>query len=300
MAVFPVPGARPITRTESPSDPLVVAGDGRGLVEAAAAGLLASDPTIFYSATFAGDRAGLDRQLRNGAVLVVTDSNQKQLSTWGTVVDNYGYVEQANETPLASNPAEEPNTVFAGAGSDTQTVAVVNGVASVRATAYSNPITNTAENRPLNAVDGNPDTAWTEGAFSPATDESIQVKLVHPVTDRPRHPPPAPDRAAQPHRDPGHTDVRRRVAGDGAARWPLDRGAGPGGVVPEADLPHPHGHGGRHQRRRAEGLPEPERGGLRRDHHPRGARRPPRPSACPPTCSPRPGPRPSTTSWTWS
>ena len=182
VAVFPVPGARPITRTESPRDPLVVAGDGRGLMEAAAAGLLASDPTIFYSATFADDPAGLDRQLRNGAVLVVTDSNQKQLSTWGTVVDNYGYVEQANETPLASNPAEEPNTVFAGAGSGTQTVAVVNGVASVRATAYSNPITNTAENQPLYAADGDPETSWKEGAFSPATGESIQVKLVHPVS----------------------------------------------------------------------------------------------------------------------
>ena len=182
MAVFAVPGARPITRTESPSDPLVVAGDGQGLMEAAAAGLLASDPTVFYSATFAGDRAGLERQLGNGAVLVLTDSNPKQLSTWGTVVDDYGYVEQANETPLLFDPAEASLPVFPGAGSGTQTVALVDGVASVRATAYSNPITNTAENQPLNAVDGDPDTSWTEGAFSPATDESIQVKLVRPVT----------------------------------------------------------------------------------------------------------------------
>ena len=182
VAVFAVPGARPITRTESPSDPLVVAGDGQGLMEAAAAGLLASDPTVFYSATFAGDRAGLERQLGNGAVLVLTDSNPKQLSTWGTVVDDYGYVEQANEAPLLFDPAEASLPVFPGAGSGTQTVALVDGVASVRATAYSNPITNTAENQPLNAVDGDPDTSWTEGAFSPATDESIQVKLVRPVT----------------------------------------------------------------------------------------------------------------------
>jgi hypothetical protein len=182
VAVFAVPGARPITRTETTSDPLVVAGDGQGLMEAAAAGLLASNPTIFYSATFAGDRAGLDRQLGNGAVLVLTDSNQKQLSTWGTVVDDYGYVEQANETPLVFDPSEASLPVFPDAGSDTQTVAVVDGVASVRATAYSNPITNTAENQPLNAVDGNPHTSWKEGAFSPATGQSIQVKLVHPVT----------------------------------------------------------------------------------------------------------------------
>ena len=98
------------------------------------------------------------------------------------MVDDYGYVEQANETPLVFDPAEASLPVFPDAGSDTQTVAVVDGVASVRATAYSNPITNTAENQPLNAVDGNPQTSWKEGAFSPATDESIQVNLVHPVT----------------------------------------------------------------------------------------------------------------------
>ncbi|MGD0313825.1 MAG: alpha-(1-_3)-arabinofuranosyltransferase family protein, partial [Acidimicrobiales bacterium] len=172
VAVFPVPDARPIARTESASDPLLVAGDGQGLVEAAAAGLLASNPTIFYSATFAHDPAGLSRQLGQGAALVLTDTNRKQLSTWGTVVDNYGYVEQANETPLVDNPAEASLPVFPDAGSGTQTVAVVTGVASVRATAYSNPITNTAENQPLNAVDGNPDTAWTEGAFSPATGQA--------------------------------------------------------------------------------------------------------------------------------
>jgi len=91
-------------------------------------------------------------------------------------------VEQANETPLVFDPSEASLPVFPDAGSDTQTVAVVDGVASVRATAYSNPITNTAENQPLNAVDGDPQTSWKEGAFSPGTDESIQVKLVHPVT----------------------------------------------------------------------------------------------------------------------
>ena len=54
-----MPDARPITRTETPKTPLLVAGDGQGLVEAAAAGLLATNPTIFYSATFAHDQAGL-------------------------------------------------------------------------------------------------------------------------------------------------------------------------------------------------------------------------------------------------
>jgi arabinofuranan 3-O-arabinosyltransferase len=166
--VFGVPNARPIVRTETPTAPLFVAGDGQGLVNAAAAGLLANNPTIFYSASYAQNNAGLQAQLARGAVLVLTDTNQKQLDTWGTVDDNYGYVETANETPLAPNPAESALPVFPGAPTSTQTVAELSQVASVRATAYGNPITNTPENRPFEAVDGDIDTAWTEGAFSPA------------------------------------------------------------------------------------------------------------------------------------
>ena len=96
--------------------------------------------------------------------------------------DDYGYVESVGETPLVANPSEVAMPVFPGAGSDTQTVAEISQVASVRATAYGNPITNTAENRPFQAIDGNVDTAWTEGAFSRATDASLHIKLTHPVT----------------------------------------------------------------------------------------------------------------------
>ncbi len=182
VAVFGVPGAQPIVRTETPKAPLVVDGDGQGVVNATAAGLLANNPTIFYAASAAGKPAVTKSQLAQGAVLVLTDTNAKQLSTWGTVVDNYGYVEPAKETPLVANPSEVALPVVPGAGTDTQTVALVSQVASVRATAYGNPITNTPENQPFNAVDGNVDTAWTEGAFSPAINESLQIALTHRVT----------------------------------------------------------------------------------------------------------------------
>jgi arabinofuranan 3-O-arabinosyltransferase len=185
VAVFAVPHARTIIRTESSKAPLVVDGDGQGLVNAAAAGLLDDNPTIFYSAGAAKKSASpssLKSQLARGAILVLTDTNDKQLSTWGTLDDDYGYVESAHEKPLASNPSEVALPVFAGAGTNTQTVSEVSQVASVRATAYGNPITNTPENRPYQAIDGNVDTAWTEGAFSSATDQSLQVALTHPVT----------------------------------------------------------------------------------------------------------------------
>ena len=182
VATFAVSGARPIVRTEAAASPLVVAGSGQGLVNLASLGLLAGNPTIVYSATLDAHPSALSRAMAEGAVLVLTDTNQKQLDTWGTLNDDYGYVEQAGETPLAPEPSEQPIDLFPGAGSSTQTVAELTGVTSVRATSYGNVITNTPEDQAEAAVDGNPATAWTEGAFGPATNQTIQIELAKPVT----------------------------------------------------------------------------------------------------------------------
>ena len=112
---------------------------------------------------------------------MLTDSNDKEHLTWGTLVDNYGYVESPNETPSSPTRPRWPCRC-SPVGATTQTVAEMSQVASVRATAYGDPITNTPENRPFYAIDGNDATAWTEGAFGPGTDESLQIQLTHPVT----------------------------------------------------------------------------------------------------------------------
>ncbi len=184
VAVFPVPHPRPIVRAEPTADPLVIAGDGQGLLNAAAAGLLDSNPTIFYSASYAKNHKGFEQLMADGATLVLTDTNQRQRDTWGSTNDNYGYVEQAHEKPLGYQPSEVALPAVPGAPVDTQTVTVLTpanpklvGIASVRATAYGNPITNTPEDRAFNAVDGNPQTAWTEGAFSPGTGATLEIDL---------------------------------------------------------------------------------------------------------------------------
>ena len=61
----------------------MVDGDGQGLVNAAAAGLLADNPTIFYSASAAGSPespSSLKSQLARGAVLVA-HRQQRQSSS---------------------------------------------------------------------------------------------------------------------------------------------------------------------------------------------------------------------------
>ncbi len=181
LAAFPVANPRPIVRTETAANPLVVAGDGSGLVDASALGLLAGNPTILYAASLKTP-AQFGQAMAAGADLVLTDTNKRQGLRWGSLRENTGYVEQAGSTPLVADPSNASLDVFAGSGDAAKTVAQLNGVASVQASAYGNPVTYTPENRPSNALDGNPKTAWTVGAFSSAVGEYLDVSLSTPVT----------------------------------------------------------------------------------------------------------------------
>ncbi len=181
LAVFPVKRPRSAIRTEAQTTPLLVAGDGQGLLEAAAFNLFGTKTPIFYSASFPSS-SSFSSVNSPHSTLVVTDSNKKRLDSWGTIDSNYGYVQTAHEQLLVPNPSQQPSTIFADTNPSTQTVAVLQGVKSVEATSYGNPISNSPEAQPFNAVDGNPATAWEEGALEPATNQTIQITLNKPET----------------------------------------------------------------------------------------------------------------------
>lgn len=181
LAVYPVSSPRAEVRTESTTHPLIVAGDGEGLLEAASFNLFNSTTPIFYSGSFPTASA-LAKVNTPGSTLVVTDTNAKRLDTWGTLDSTYGFVETASQQFLTSNPSEQDLALFTDTKNSTQTVAVLNGVKSVTATSYGNPINNWPDNQPFNAVDGNTNTAWLEGALELATGETLKITLDHPVT----------------------------------------------------------------------------------------------------------------------
>ena len=181
VAIFPVEDARPVVRAASADAPLVVAGDGEGLVSAAGVGLLDRAGVVLYSASYADDPEGLARELGRDAVLVVTDSNRRQARRWSTVRENLGHTERAGEEALRDDPADTRLDVFPEAGADAYTVADQRG-AHVTATRYGNPITYTPEDRAVRAVDGDARTAWRVGGFSDVTGERIRVDLEEPIT----------------------------------------------------------------------------------------------------------------------
>ena len=182
LVSYTVAGPRPIVRTESLHQPLVVDGDANGLVSASSVGLLAGNPTILYAGTLATKPRLRARTLTRPAELVVTDTNRKRAFEWNTLSENSGYTETAAQRPSTSDLKDAPINLFPKAPADAQTTAVLAGVDSVTASSYGSSLTYLPEDRPAAALDGNLATSWVADSFTAPTGQWWQVKLTRPTT----------------------------------------------------------------------------------------------------------------------
>ncbi|MGI8710609.1 MAG: alpha-(1-_3)-arabinofuranosyltransferase domain-containing protein, partial [Acidimicrobiales bacterium] len=194
VGILPIEDREKIIRTAPVDEPVILAGDGDGLVDVAAAGLLTGHELVTYAGTWDGDRAGLRRQLRHDAVLVLTDTNRRQGRRWSTVRDATGITERAGQEPMRADLKDQRLALFgdedtqdaaragAGAGDDAATVVESRGGAWAEATSYGNAVSLTPEDSPTNAVDADPSTGWRTGGFSSATDETLRIHYRRPVT----------------------------------------------------------------------------------------------------------------------
>ncbi len=179
---YPVQNALPIVRAQSSAAPIIVSGDGEGLVDLATIGGLSGDNIILYSGTFADDPAALRQEAsRPGALLVVTDSNRKRGRRWGAIKDIEGATERANETPLTPDDADAQLDVFPGSTTNAQTVVEEPG-AQVSTSRYGNRITYWQEDRGSRAFDGDVNTAWEFGDHDHVVGEKIRLDLDQPIT----------------------------------------------------------------------------------------------------------------------
>jgi arabinofuranan 3-O-arabinosyltransferase len=180
LAVLAVTGARSPVRVESAARPVVVDGDGVGVADVADTGLLAGNPTLLYAGTL--DVHGTARRvsLQPGATLVVTDTNRRQAFRWDQIGDVAGATLAAGQRyPTGAN--DHPLDIFPGAPADAQTTTEVTGVSSVTASSYGNPFQYLPEDRPVQAIDGDPDTAWQVGPFLDPRGQWWQVRLLAPL-----------------------------------------------------------------------------------------------------------------------
>lgn len=181
VAVFEVDDPLPIVRARPSARPILLAGDGEGVVDAAAAGLLDGESVLLTSAALAGEPEVRQRALDDGAALVLTDTNRRRGRRWSTVRENSGATERAGEEPLVDDPTDNRLPLFPDAGDDAATVVEQRGGATVSATAYGNPVSYTPEDRAVQALDGDVSTAWRVGAFSDVRGERLRIDLDEPV-----------------------------------------------------------------------------------------------------------------------
>ncbi|MDH4170634.1 MAG: alpha-(1-_3)-arabinofuranosyltransferase, partial [Acidimicrobiia bacterium] len=180
VSAFAVDDPLPLVRIHPEAAAQVIAGDAETLVDLAALGLLDPDRLIVFSATMAEDPTTLAGLLAHDATVVISDQNRRQARKWGSIRENSGYVERADEEPVVYDPGDYRLHVFPDQTSDHQTVSVQTG-AEVSATAYGNPVSLTVNDRPGLAVDGDPNTAWRVGAFSEVRGERLIIDLDEPA-----------------------------------------------------------------------------------------------------------------------
>ncbi len=186
VAVMHVKNALPIVRDEPATAVMVVDGDGEGLVDLAAQGLLDPNRLILYSAPYLNDPKQLESLAdQSNAELVITDSNRKRGQRWSGLHDNFGYTEQAGEKPLVEDPLDQRLDPFEqfGTSDEVRTTTVLAGAKSVQATTYGEPVfAYSPGERPAAAFDGDVRTSWTVDNGQPVGKERLVLTLAHPIT----------------------------------------------------------------------------------------------------------------------
>jgi arabinofuranan 3-O-arabinosyltransferase len=144
---------RPLVRVEPDGPALVVDGGADGIAALAALGGLQGGRRLVY----AGDLdAGALRRAADGGEVVISDSNRRRVLAAARMTQNRGATLAAGE-PFSPDAAVLD--LFPGRGSDGQTVAVLDGVAALRAP-LSPAFSQFPERRPFAAFDGDPATHW--------------------------------------------------------------------------------------------------------------------------------------------
>ena len=164
VAVFRVPGAAatPVAAQATGAE-VVLHGDGAGFVATAAAGLpgLGTEAGPWLTAHELADWPAGRRIARRATTRhVVTDTNRKAQHRFTTLLENDGATQTPAGDPESGVPNDIDTTDANGSGTADQTTVTLRGAKSVRASGYGNVVSLLPEDRPVNAFDGDPRTAW--------------------------------------------------------------------------------------------------------------------------------------------
>ncbi|MEU9186291.1 alpha-(1-_3)-arabinofuranosyltransferase [Streptomyces sp. NPDC048484] len=152
------------------ADTAVVSGGPEALLP------MSADPTMRGRATvLTGDN---HPGLGSPDLQVVGDGLRRADTRFGLVNANTSYTytrDERNHSGSFQNAGEKPHQILPTSGVGHQTVAELRGARSVSASSSGNWMFYLPQYDPVNAFDGNPDTAWAEGAAGSADGQWLRI-----------------------------------------------------------------------------------------------------------------------------
>ncbi|WP_369169114.1 alpha-(1-_3)-arabinofuranosyltransferase family protein [Streptomyces sp. R28] len=121
-------------------------------------------------------------------VQVVGDGLRRADTRFGLINANTSYTYtrgERNAPDAAQDAGETPHQILPTTGLDHQTVADLRGARSVTASSYGSWLFHLPQFDPVNAFDGNPDTAWTEGSEGSPDGEWLRIAFAGGSYDMP-------------------------------------------------------------------------------------------------------------------
>lgn len=159
------------------ADTAVVSGGPEALLP------LAADPALRdRAAVLTGDNTP---GVGTAAVQVVGDGLRRADTRFGLVDANTSYTytsDERNASGAVQDPGAQPHQILPSKGEDHQTVAELRGARSVTASSSGNWLFHLPQYDPVNAFDGDPDTAWAEGAPGSADGQWLRIGFTRSVS----------------------------------------------------------------------------------------------------------------------
>lgn len=178
VALIPVEGTPPILTVQAGRQPVLLSGDGAGIVDAATAGLLTGREVIRYGATL--EPGEVAEEIEAGATLVVTDTNRKAARRWRSVHDTRGFTEPADAGLLRTDTSDNRLPLFPDAPDGSIAVAEHRGGLTATATSYGGTDVYDPELRPVAALDGDQATSWLTATGRDPAGERLRITLDEP------------------------------------------------------------------------------------------------------------------------
>ncbi|WP_030681734.1 DUF3367 domain-containing protein [Streptomyces cellulosae] len=122
------------------------------------------------------------------ALQIVGDGLRRADTRFGLVNANTSYTytrDERNASGAAQDAGEKPHQILPTEGLDHQTVAELRGARSVTASSYGNWLFHLPQFDPVNAFDGNPDTAWAEGVAGSPDGQWLRIAFTDDAYDMP-------------------------------------------------------------------------------------------------------------------